>query len=662
MKSILLTLCCAMFLAVSYGQVPASYLTKAKPIPFVNVASKPVGSGAQRGVSSFEVSYHDMESEYAADNSFDFGYFGWELNKNFNVSCSPLDSTDDNTITWGAVVFDSIYDYVNATPYKKSTFNSMTVDSVFFLYSHQNVSGLSDTVIVSIYAVANTPSKIAYAAGNKEFTNTLLWSDTTITTTSLTANATQLFYGFRATGGVTIPQGQGFVIRIDYAGPKADKFTIADGNRLECGSSVGAASVSVIPNNTFRYFVGGNFTPAPCTNFSGIGALTYPSLPANCRQFYFQNLALSAVVSVDAPLAVSSNASQAIGCPGQSVVLNALASGGSGDFSYTWSGNGTFTSPTSASTSVTLPTGNQTVTYSVSVVDNVENTTVTNTVNVVVRGITVDLGIDTIINCGDSVLLVAQLGGYPNNATFAWSNGANTQQQYVKNGTYTVTVTNSFSTATPGCSATDTKVVSLNVAQNLSFTATSDYTRPAVQDTALLGQNRVCPSATIDFPNTSSDTTNWDFLWDYGYDSLQSTLTNGSVSYPTAGDYTVKLTATNSTGCIITTAPFVVKVQTATFPRCSIVGIAEVELLSNISLYPNPNTGSFIVDLSKVNANEANVMVVDMLGKVVFNSNNFSTSVNPVQTITMNNAANGLYFVRITADGVTATSKISVAK
>jgi len=660
MKSILLTLCCALVVSVSFGQLPASHINKAKPIPFVNVPTKPATAGAARGISTFEVSYHDMDINYSTANNYDFGYFGWELNKNFDVSCNPLDTLDDNTVSWAAVVFDSIHDYVNDVSYQKATFNSMTVDTIYFLYSHENTSGLNDTLIVSLYATAPSPSGLAFTnATQKEFSNTLLWSDTTITDSSLTPNAgTSLFFGAVIPGGITIPAGQGFVIRMDYSGPKEDIFNLADLNRLECAAS-GAASESIVPGNTFRYYNGGNYTPAPCSDLSGVGGLVFPSLPAECNQFYFQNFAISAVVTVDAPLAVAASASENVGCPGEFVSLTANASGGSGsnNYSYVWSGNGNFTTPNSPTTTVELPQGNQVQTYTVEVIDAVENTTVTSSVNVTVRGISVSLGNDTTISCTDSILVAAQTTGFLNGTTFAWSDGGTTQQQYVTGGaTYTITVTNNA-----GCTGIDSKVVNLDVNQNVSFTSTTIYT-PG--DTVPLSQNRACLGSTVFFQNTSTDVSNaWSFEWDYG-NQTGSINTNGVKTYDATGVFTVTLTASNASGCVITSAPLSIQILPENHPVCEDLGssIAEIELLSNINLYPNPNSGSFVVDLSKVNASMANVAVVDMLGKVVYNSNTFSTNANPIHSIDINNASNGIYFVRITADGVTVTSKISVAK
>jgi hypothetical protein len=106
-----------------------------------------------------------------------------------------------------------------------------------------------------------------------------------------------------------------------------------------------------------------------------------------------------------------------------------------------------------------------------------------------------------------------------------------------------------------------------------------------------------------------------------------------------------------------------IQVLPTNHPLCVInSSIEEVKLLSNISLFPNPNNGSFTVDMSQVTATDASIMVVDLMGKVVANTNTFSTTANPIQTIDLNTAANGIYFVRITANGVTATSKITVAK
>lgn len=669
MKSLIFTLCTIIGFQVAVAQVPFSEtlpaLDKTKTVPANMQRFGPGLNGGQRGVDQIVIDYSLYESVIGSQggNQPTILYTPWELNGNFRLN-PPTDTSDNFTLRWASVKFDSIVDGPTGTSYRKNSFNSMTIDSVYFYYTHTNVSGLEDTVIITIYEAANTPTGFTFQAGtgnnaNMIPTNPVLWRDTIFTTTSLGTDPDfdgEILAVLDPLGNpVVVPQGKGFVTRIDYYGPKQDIFEIIDFNRFDCGTPPDEYASDAYITNSARWI---NLWFSPQQDFRGTGLLTITSASPGCDNYFFQNIGIGAVVTVDAPLSAVATATQLVGCPGEFVTLSSGASGGSGEAnrSYSWSGNGNFTTPNSSSTNVELPTGNQIETYTVEVIDNIENTTVTSSVNVTVRGITVNLGNDTTVSCTDSVLVAAQTAGFLNGSTFAWSNGATTQQQYVRGGaTYTITVTNNI-----GCTATDSKTVNLDVNQNVSFSPRTIYT-PG--DTVPLVQSRACIGSAVLFQNTSTDVSSaWAFEWDYG-NQTGSVNTNGAKIYDSIGVYTVTLTASNSSGCVITSAPLSLQILPASHQVCSgLVGIEEVVLLSNINLYPNPNSGLFVVDLSKVNASMANVAVVDMLGKVVYNSNAFSTSANPIHNIDINNAANGIYFVRITADGVTVTSKISVAK
>ncbi len=678
MKSIIFTL---FLLAGAAGiaigqQLPANFLPKSivyGPDQVVSLSPNTGTSGSNRGVNTFEVSYHDMDRIYSDDNGFDFGYFTWDLNFNARINTNPYNDSGADFIRWGAVIFDSIYDYNAGVAYNPSTFTSMTLDSIYILFRHENTSNTPDTLVITVYETANNASGYTFAPGSNGLviTNTVLYSDTIIDSVSFTPNATPTaLYSLPIplTTPVTIPQGKSFIVEARYYGPLEDLFSIADGNRLECGppsaTATNAASRSVVPGNTARYYnqlFAPDSSTVPVTpadsSLAGLTGLGYgPPFAANCNIYFFQNLAISAVVSVDAPLSANATSSETIVCPGEFVVLNSGASGGSGDYAYTWSGNGNFTSPNSSSTSVAIPSGNGVDTFTVTVIDNIENTTVTSSVNVTVRGIVVNLGNDTTLNCGDSILVGANTTGFLNGSQFVWSTGATTQATFLKGGsTYSVTVTNNA-----GCTTTDSKVVGLNVNQAVSFVPTTFYNGNST-DTVGLVQNRACQGTLVFFENTSTDlSSTWSWAWDYG-DQTGSTNIDGLKAYSNPTVYTVTLTATDASGCVITSAPLQLQVLPAGSAQC-VTGIAELELLSNISMFPNPNAGTFTVDMTNVSAEDANIMVVDLMGKVVSATNTFSTAANPVQTIEMNNAASGIYFVRITANGVTATSKISVAK
>ncbi|HEX6913819.1 MAG TPA: PKD domain-containing protein [Chitinophagaceae bacterium] len=96
-------------------------------------------------------------------------------------------------------------------------------------------------------------------------------------------------------------------------------------------------------------------------------------------------------------------------------------------------------------------------------------------------------------------------------------------------GNYTITLSNEFS---GGCVATKTQAISVVAGPVVDFTA--DTTKACK------------PAFTVNFQATGGAT---GFAWSFG-DSTTSTAQNPTHTYQTSGEFTVRLTATNSTGCV----------------------------------------------------------------------------------------------------------------
>ena len=86
------------------------------------------------------------------------------------------------------------------------------------------------------------------------------------------------------------------------------------------------------------------------------------------------------------------------------------------------------------------------------------------------------------------------------------------------------------------------------------------------------------------------------------------------------------------------------------------IGIIESANNSNFIVFPNPNNGSFTLQLKTTDA--ADVLIYDALGKLIS-----STRVNPdvQQQLQLTDA--GMYLVTvITADGARSTQRVTVTK
>jgi gliding motility-associated-like protein len=202
-------------------------------------------------------------------------------------------------------------------------------------------------------------------------------------------------------------------------------------------------------------------------------------------------------------------------CAGAIVQLHALASGGSGSYTYTWTSTpGGFTS------SLADPIANPIVstTYHVAVSDGFTsvNPQVTVTVNALPAKPVITAGGPTIFCEGGSVTLTSSAG-----TSYLWSTGETTQSINVTDaGSYTVQVTNAS-----GCQSAPSvaKVVTVNAI-------------PVTPTITASGQTTFCNGGSVTL--TSSAGTN--YLWSNG-------ATTQSINVSAAGSYTVRVI--NASGC-----------------------------------------------------------------------------------------------------------------
>lgn len=618
--------------------------------------------GSSRGINEVYVDYFSNEFNEASNAGSQAFYLSWQLNNAFDVSCTPVDTVDFASLKWAGVRFDSIFDALDGTVYDRSSLASMKVDSIFVtIAEHQNNSGLEDTIVVRIMEV-NTASVtgvnrgLTLQPGTSNITNNVLWSDTLFTDQGLASQIGTITFPVDSAGvnGIHIPDPTaGFIVMVDYYGPKIDTFFIADANNFACGSSE-LPTQSFVPRNSLSY-INYNFVTTGCTDLSGVDDLVAGAGP--CNLFYRQNMGISASITIDAPLSVNATSASNTGCPGATVTLNSNASGGSGSANYDieWTGpNGSnFSTPFSSTTDVTLPNTNGPATFYVTVEDlGAGGVTITDSVIINVRAIFVNLGNDTTIACSDSVNISASVTGTTTGATFTW-NDQSTGITYLNakpGNTYSVTATNSS-----GCTATDSKVINQPITQTISYTVESSYangTTTSVQP---------CADSVVSFTNTSSNTTGWNWEWEFGNGNTNFNVSPQTV-YPNSGLYTVNLTA-DSAGCIVTAAPLTLTVLPATNALCTVVGINEADWLKDfVNIYPNPNAGSFVVDFSSINNENVSITVFNLVGQTVYTHDGFSVNNSAIETVNMSQMGNGFYFVRVTVGNDAFTTKISVQK
>lgn len=290
-------------------------------------------------------------------------------------------------------------------------------------------------------------------------------------------------------------------------------------------------------------------------------------------------------------------------CGGSSLLLDAGNTGAD----YLWNDN---------STNQTL-TVTASGTYTVTVTELVNNCSTTDSISVTFGTVpTVTLPADTAICSGSTVTIDAGSGF----ATYDWSTGDNTQSIIVTTAnTYTVTVTNN-----DGCEASDSITITVNPLPVVNLG----------NDTTICNNQNLVLNAGAGFAS-------------YSWTPSGNTQTITATGANTVNTYTV--TVTDNNGCSNTDAIVV------TFSTCA--GDKEEEMTNYISLYPNPNNGSFFVDVI-TQSNSVEFNLVDLTGKVIYseivNSGNITRKQLDIQA-----QPAGIYLLVIKSDNMSKTLRIS---
>jgi len=240
------------------------------------------------------------------------------------------------------------------------------------------------------------------------------------------------------------------------------------------------------------------------------------------------------------------------------------------------------------------------------------------------------------------------------------SNVMSPSHTYAYNGIYSVTL--SISDSANSCSSYFTDSVNITTAGPPPCIASVSFN---------MHQDSLNPQPGIWEASASYSSQVTSAVWNWG----DGTSTNGlspTHTYTAAGHYNICVMAfaacgdssfvcqndslfrANGTNSIISVT--VINTTAATGIKTTKEGTAQV------SIYPNPSTGMFTLSLTNVAVAKAQINISNILGEVIYSSQEQVTNGTVAKQIDLESTANGAYFMKVSVGSQSYTSKLIINK
>jgi len=242
---------------------------------------------------------------------------------------------------------------------------------------------------------------------------------------------------------------------------------------------------------------------------------------------------------------------------------------------------------------------------------------------------------------------------------------ANPSYTYPYNGVYNVTL--SVSDSASNCASTTTQTISI----------TNAATPPCLPSVSFrLHQDTLNPQPGVweIGANYSSQVSSARWYWG---DGSSTTGLYPTHNYATPGSYTVCVTVYSTCGDSATTCQndslyrmmqgYNNTAGASNMIQVSVVnattGIVQyTNVNANIALYPNPSTGMVNLSISNLSDTKVQISISNILGEVVYNTQEAVSNNALNKTIDLQNMANGAYFMKVIAGGKSYSNKIIINK
>ncbi len=316
----------------------------------------------------------------------------------------------------------------------------------------------------------------------------------------------------------------------------------------------------------------------------------------------------SIIISEPATLTVNINGNDA-SCGNQNGSVSANAVGGSGPYTYVWSNS------VSGSTQNGLAGG----TYTVTATDNsgcvtTGSVTISESLSFTLSGSVQDV---TCNGGSDASINVTVIGGTPP-YSYDWNNNETTEDiSGLGAGNYILFVTDA-NDCTGG--------ISFNVNEPNPISINMQVTNSNNDNGSISAQ-------------TTGGIAPYTWQWSNG-------ATGVFANNLAPGIYSV--TVTDANGCV----------AIAEAQVFDITNTEELSIVEDLNIYPNPNRGTFVVDLALYQSNDVEINIYNVLGQNI-ERRNYSTS-ELSETFELEFVANGTYFVQIIIGETRITEKITI--
>lgn len=419
---------------------------------------------------------------------------------------------------------------------------------------------------------------------------------------------------------------------------------ITPSNPLICGNS--AVSLSVTPGTTYVWSGPNSFSGSTQTiavSNAGIYSVTVTN-PGGCTGTATANV----TVTLNPALIVDAGVNQVIQS-GTSTQIGGVptASGGTPPYLYSWSPTATLNN-SSASNPLSSPTVN--TTYNLTVTDS-KGCSATDNVQV-----NISSGCQTYILDSLAISIPHDSATYSINLTTGagcawtvlegcnWLSFSNTSG----NGTSTLTFTAIENTLTsPRTCYVNIEGNILVITQGQAAACLAPVPSFTASKQAIFAGNNITFT-----DNSTNIPTQWEWSFSGGNPTM-STLQNPTVTYSSGGIFDVTLKASNSCGSnTITKTNYINVIGT--------VGIDNAVFDNNISIYPNPNNGTFRLVAQTTTQKTIQLKLFSAIGQLVYNEEFSPTAYKIEKDISVGNIVAGVYLLQITINNKTSYRKLIV--